>query len=288
MLHNCKATVWLVMGLFVLSGCVAPVPVPQPGRTYQAQLEELRGMSRLEVSPGEAVQAVMQAVRETSPEYWRQTLPPEILSGITAPDGRLDAARVRLETPLRVESLVRPTPDEVMQLAALNRSEALQIAQATPDLARLRAENPQEFEAMVELIALEKARALEVAYSGYYVFPVRVEGVGLVGEVYVSLARLEGRAPSLAAAQYPAPRSSLPYLSLAQAQQLSGSAQGGRLVSLSGLVEGLTREAIWLFGEVAVHAKSGQRYRLTRKLEAAGLTVSARGFRLAVGLEVLP
>ncbi|GIW30482.1 MAG: hypothetical protein KatS3mg071_0656 [Meiothermus sp.] len=59
-------------------------------------------------------------------------------------------------------------------------------------------------------------------------------------------------------------------------------------MSLSGLVEGLTREAIWLFGEVAVHAKSGQRYRLTRKLEAAGLTVSARGFRLAVGLEVLP
>lgn len=127
-----------------------------------------------------------------------------------------------------------------MQLAAFNRPEALQIAQAAPDLvARLCAENPQKFEAMVELIAVEKARALEVAYSGYYIFPIRVEGVGLVGEVYVSLARLEGRAP-------------------------------------------------WLFGEVAIHAKSGQHYQLTRQLEAAAFATSAQGFRLVVGLEVLP
>lgn len=103
-----KVPVWLVMGLLVLSGCVVPIPASQPGRSYQAQLEELRGMSRLEVSPGEAVQAVMKAVRDTSPEYWRQTLPPEILSGITVPDGRLDTAKIRLEAPLRVESLLPP------------------------------------------------------------------------------------------------------------------------------------------------------------------------------------
>jgi hypothetical protein len=286
-MHNRKALAWLMVGLLVLAGCSSPLPSLQPGLTYQEQLETLRQTPRLEVSPDQALQAVLRAVKETSPEFWRQALPPEVWRHI-ASEGRPDVTKLRLEAPLRIESLVRPSMQDVLQLAALNRPEALRMAEAMPDPARTRTENPQEFEALVGLIALEKARSLEVAYSGYYVFPVRLEGVGYIGEVYVGLARLEGRGPSVAAAQYPAPRPSLPYLSQEQAQRLLGSSQEGRLVSLSGLVDGLTREAIWVFGEVAVNAKSAQRYRLVRNPEATALTVRATGFSLLYRLEVLP
>jgi hypothetical protein len=271
--------------LLVLAGCSSPLPSLQPGRSYQEQLETLRRTPRLEVSPDEALQAVLRAARKTSPEFWRQALPPEVWRQI-APEGRPDVTKLRLEAPLRIESLVRPSIEDVLQLATLNRPEALRLAQTMPDLAPR--ENPQEFEALVELIALETARALEVAYSGFYVFPVRLEGVGYIGEVYVSLTRLDGRAPSLAAAHYPTPRPSLPYLSQEQAQRLSGSLQEGRLVSLSGFGEGLTREAIWVFGEVAVNAKSAQRYRLVRSPGATALSVHASGFSLPYRLEVLP
>jgi len=275
-----------MVGLLVLAGCSSPLPALQPGRSYLEQLETLRQTPRLEVSPDEATQAVMRAARETSPEFWRQVLPPEVWRRITTPEGGFDLSRLVLDAPLRIESLVRPSAEEVGQLALLNRPEALRLAQAMPDLAPK--ENPQEFEALVELIALETARALEVAYSGYYVFPVRLEGVGFIGEVYVSLTRLEGRGPSVAAAQYPTPRPSLPYLSQEQAQRSLGSSQEGRLVSLSGFVDGLTREAIWVFGEVAVNAKSAQRYRLVRNPGAAALTVRATGFSLPYRLEALP
>jgi hypothetical protein len=284
-MHNRKALAWLMVGLLVLAGCSGPLPALQPGRSYLEQLETLRRTPRLEVSPDEALQAVLRAARKTSPEFWRQALPPEVWRQI-APEGRPDVTKLRLEAPLRIESLVRPSIEDVLQLATLNRPEALRLAQTMPDLAPR--ENPQEFEALVELIALETARALEVAYSGFYVFPVRLEGVGYIGEVYVSLTRLDGRAPSLAAAHYPTPRPSLPYLSQEQAQRLSGSLQEGRLVSLSGFGEGLTREAIWVFGEVAVNAKSAQRYRLVRSPGATALSVHASGFSLPYRLEVLP
>ena len=284
-MHNRKALAWLMVGLLVLAGCSSPLPSLQPGRSYLEQLETLRRTPRLEVSPDEALQAVLRAARKTSPEFWRQALPPEVWRQI-APEGRPDVTKLRLEAPLRIESLVRPSIEDVLQLATLNRPEALRLAQTMPDLAPR--ENPQEFEALVELIALETARALEVAYSGFYVFPVRLEGVGYIGEVYVSLTRLDGRAPSLAAAHYPTPRPSLPYLSQEQAQRLSGSLQEGRLVSLSGFGEGLTREAIWVFGEVAVNAKSAQRYRLVRSPGATALSVHASGFSLPYRLEVLP
>jgi hypothetical protein len=284
-MYNRKALAWLMVGLLVLAGCSSPLPSLQPGRSYQEQLETLRRTPRLEVSPDEALQAVLRAARKTSPEFWRQALPPEVWRQI-APEGRPDVTKLRLEAPLRIESLVRPSIEDVLQLATLNRPEALRLAQTMPDLAPR--ENPQEFEALVELIALETARALEVAYSGFYVFPVRLEGVGYIGEVYVSLTRLDGRAPSLAAAHYPTPRPSLPYLSQEQAQRLSGSLQEGRLVSLSGFGEGLTREAIWVFGEVAVNAKSAQRYRLVRSPGATALSVHASGFSLPYRLEVLP
>jgi hypothetical protein len=266
-MHNRKALAWLMVGLLVLAGCSGPLPALQPGRSYLEQLETLRRTPRLEVSPDEALQAVLRAARKTSPEFWRQALPPEVWRQI-APEGRPDVTKLRLEAPLRIESLVRPSIEDVLQLATLNRPEALRLAQTMPDLAPR--ENPQEFEALVELIALETARALEVAYSGFYVFPVRLEGVGYIGEVYVSLTRLDGRAPSLAAAHYPTPRPSLPYLSQEQAQRLSGSLQEGRLVSLSGFGEGLTREAIWVFGG------------------ATALSVHASGFSLPYRLEVLP
>jgi hypothetical protein len=284
-MHNRKALARLMVGLLVLAGCSGPLPALQPGRSYLEQLETLRRTPRLEVSPDEALQAVLRAARKTSPEFWRQALPPEVWRQI-APEGRPDVTKLRLEAPLRIESLVRPSIEDVLQLATLNRPEALRLAQTMPDLAPR--ENPQEFEALVELIALETARALEVAYSGFYVFPVRLEGVGYIGEVYVSLTRLDGRAPSLAAAHYPTPRPSLPYLSQEQAQRLSGSLQEGRLVSLSGFGEGLTREAIWVFGEVAVNAKSAQRYRLVRSPGATALSVHASGFSLPYRLEVLP
>jgi len=284
-MHNRKALAWLMVGLLVLAGCSGPLPALQPGRSYLEQLETLRRTPRLEVSPDEALQAVLRAARKTSPEFWRQALPPEVWRQI-APEGRPDVTKLRLEAPLRIESLVRPSIEDVLQLATLNRPEALRLAQTMPDLAPR--ENPQEFEALVELIALETARALEAAYSGFYVFPVRLEGVGYIGEVYVSLTRLDGRAPSLAAAHYPTPRPSLPYLSQEQAQRLSGSLQEGRLVSLSGFGEGLTREAIWVFGEVAVNAKSAQRYRLVRSPGATALSVHASGFSLPYRLEVLP
>jgi hypothetical protein len=286
-MHNRKALAWLMVGLLVLAGCSSPLPSLQPGRSYQEQLETLRRTPRLEVSPDQALQAILRAVKETSPEFWRQALPPEVWRQI-APEGRPDVTKLRLEAPLRIESLVRPSIEDVLQLATLNRPEALRIAQAMPDSARTQTENPQEFEALVGLIALEGARALEVAYSGYYVFPVRLEEVGYIGEVYVSLTRLDGRAPSLAAAHYPTPRPNLPYLSQEQAQRLAGSLQEGRLVSLLGLVEGLTREAIWVFGEVAVNAKSAQRYRLVRSPGATALSVHASGFSLPYRLEVLP
>jgi len=284
-MHNRKALAWLMVGLLVLAGCSGPLPALQPGRSYLEQLETLRRTPRLEVSPDEALQAVLGAARKTSPEFWRQVLPPEVWRQI-APEGRPDVTKLRLEAPLRIESLVRPSIEDVLQLATLNRPEALRLAQTMPDLAPR--ENPQEFEALVELIALKTARALEVAYSGFYVFPVRLEEVGYIGEVYVSLTRLNGRAPSLAAAHYPTPRPSLPYLSQEQAQRLSGSLQEGRLVSLSGFGEGLTREAIWVFGEVAVNAKSAQRYRLVRSPGATALSVHASGFSLPYRLEVLP
>jgi len=286
MIRSRAVWAWLMVGLLVLAGCSSPLPALQPGRSYLEQLETLRQTPRLEVSPDEATQAVMRAARETSPEFWRQVLPPEVWRRITTPEGGFDLSRLVLDAPLRIESLVRPSAEEVGQLALLNRPEALRLAQAMPDLAPK--ENPQEFEALVELIALETARALEVAYSGYYVFPVRLEGVGFIGEVYVSLTRLEGRGPSVAAAQYPTPRPSLPYLSQEQAQRSLGSSQEGRLVSLSGFVDGLTREAIWVFGEVAVNAKSAQRYRLVRNPGAAALTVRATGFSLPYRLEALP
>ena len=284
-MYNRKALAWLMVGLLVLAGCSGPLPALQPGRSYLEQLETLRRTPRLEVSPDEALQAVLGAARKTSPEFWRQVLPPEVWRQI-APEGRPDVTKLRLEAPLRIESLVRPSIEDVLQLATLNRPEALRLAQTMPDLAPR--ENPQEFEALVELIALKTARALEVAYSGFYVFPVRLEEVGYIGEVYVSLTRLNGRAPSLAAAHYPTPRPSLPYLSQEQAQRLSGSLQEGRLVSLSGFGEGLTREAIWVFGEVAVNAKSAQRYRLVRSPGATALSVHASGFSLPYRLEVLP
>ena len=284
-MHNRKALAWLMVGLLVLAGCSGPLPALQPGRSYLEQLETLRRTPRLEVSPDEALQAVLGAARKTSPEFWRQVLPPEVWRQM-APEGRPDVTKLRLEAPLRIESLVRPSIEDVLQLATLNRPEALRLAQTMPDLAPR--ENPQEFEALVELIALKTARALEVAYSGFYVFPVRLEEVGYIGEVYVSLTRLNGRAPSLAAAHYPTPRPSLPYLSQEQAQRLSGSLQEGRLVSLSGFGEGLTREAIWVFGEVAVNAKSAQRYRLVRSPGATALSVHASGFSLPYRLEVLP
>jgi len=284
--YNRKALAWLMVGLLVLAGCSGPLPALQPGRSYLEQLETLRRTPRLEVSPDEALQAVLRAARKTSPEFWRQGLPPEVWSRITTSDGGFDLSRLALDAPLRIESLVRPSTEEVGQLALLNRPEALRLAQTMPDLAPR--ENPQEFEALVELIALETARALEVAYSGFYVFPVRLEGVGYIGEVYVSLTRLEGRNPFVAAAEYPTPRPSLPYLSQEQAQRLAGSLQEGRLVSLLGLVEGLTREAIWVFGEVAVNAKSAQRYRLVRSPGATALSVHASGFSLPYRLEVLP
>ena len=284
-MHNRKALAWLMVGLLVLAGCSGPLPALQPGRSYLEQLETLRRTPRLEVSPDEALQAVLGAARKTSPEFWRQVLPPEVWRQI-APEGRPDVTKLRLEAPLRIESLVRPSIEDVLQLATLNRPEALRLAQTMPDLAPR--ENPQEFEALVELIALKTAPALEVAYSGFYVFPVRLEEVGYIGEVYVSLTRLNGRAPSLAAAHYPTPRPSLPYLSQEQAQRLSGSLQEGRLVSLSGFGEGLTREAIWVFGEVAVNAKSAQRYRLVRSPGATALSVHASGFSLPYRLEVLP
>jgi len=284
-MHNRKALAWLMVGLLVLAGCSGPLPALQPGRSYLEQLETLRRTPRLEVSPDEALQAVLGAARKTSPEFWRQVLPPEVWRQI-APEGRPDVTKLRLEAPLRIESLVRPSIEDVLQLATLNRPEALRLAQTMPDLAPR--ENPQEFEALVELIALKTARALEVAYSGFYVFPVRLEEVGYIGEVYVSLTRLNGRAPSLAAAHYPTPRPSLPYLSQEQAQRLSGSLQEGRLVSLSGFGEGLTREAIWVFGELAVNAKSAQRYRLVRSPGATALSVHASGFSLPYRLEVLP
>jgi len=284
-MHNRKALAWLMVGLLVLAGCSGPLPALQPGRSYLEQLETLRRTPRLEVSPDEALQAVLGAARKTSPEFWRQVLPPEVWRQM-APEGRPDVTKLRLEAPLRIESLVRPSIEDVLQLATLNRPEALRLAQTMPDLAPR--ENPQEFEALVELIALKTARALEVAYSGFYVFPVRLEEVGYIGEVYVSLTRLNGRAPSLAAAHYPTPRPSLPYLSQEQAQRLSGSLQEGRLVSLSGFGEGLTREAIWVFGELAVNAKSAQRYRLVRSPGATALSVHASGFSLPYRLEVLP
>jgi len=285
-MYNRKALAWLMVGLLVLAGCSSPLPSLQSGRSYQEQLETLRRAPRLEVSPDEALQAVLRAARKTSPEFWRQALPPEVWRRITTSDGGFDLSRLALDAPLRIESLVHPSAEEVGQLALLNRPEALRLAQTMPDLAPR--ENPQEFEALVELIALETARALEVAYSGFYVFPVRLEGVGYIGEVYVSLTRLEGRDPFVAAAEYPTPRPSLPYLSQEQAQRLLGSSQEGRLVSLSGFGEGLTREAIWVFGEVAVNAKSAQRYRLVRSPGATALSVHASGFSLPYRLEVLP
>jgi hypothetical protein len=285
-MHNRKALAWLMVGLLVLAGCSSPLPSLQPGRSYQEQLETLRRTPRLEVSPDQALQAVLRAARKTSPEFWRQGLPPEVWRRITTPEGGFDLSRLALDAPLRIESLVRPSAEEVGQLALLNRPEALRLAQTMPDLAPR--ENPQEFEALVELIALETARALEVAYSGFYVFPVRLEGVGYIGEVYVSLTRLEGRDPFVAAAEYPTPRPNLPYLSQEQAQRLAGSSQEGRLVSLSGFGDGLTREAIWVFGEVAVNAKSAQRYRLVRSPGATALSVHASGFSLPYRLEVLP
>jgi len=150
-MHNRKALAWLMVGLLVLAGCSSPLPSLQSGRSYQEQLETLRRAPRLEVSPDEALQAVLRAARKTSPEFWRQGLPPEVWSRITTSDGGFDLSRLALDAPLRIESLVRPSAEEVGQLALLNRPEALRLAQTMPDLAPR--ENPQEFEALVELIA---------------------------------------------------------------------------------------------------------------------------------------